>query len=192
MAIKELLVDVGVPVAAAMISGLTVWFVTPDWETSARTKGWVSSAEWQAGARRADWIPKGECPAYPVTVKIVSPGEGASLRVKEDTIYSRFVIETSRPIADADAIYLIVQRLGDPNIYILKRIYGNSSGLVKLPFKIAQPGKVSFWAIVVPRSPGAATDEREGEIYTDVAQIRALKDLLCISDPVQISLFPSE
>lgn len=41
----------------------------------------TSSIAWNPIARAADWVPKSECPAFPVSLSLASPGAGSALGV---------------------------------------------------------------------------------------------------------------
>ena len=43
--------------------------------------GWELQTPWQLEAKKANWRPANECPAYPVSVSITSPGNGSIIKV---------------------------------------------------------------------------------------------------------------
>ena len=56
--ISNFIYKVLVPLIAATVSGILVWFVNPSWEKTARDHGWVSQPEWTTIAKEKGWIPK--------------------------------------------------------------------------------------------------------------------------------------
>ena len=148
--------------------------------------------KWQETARKNDWIPISECPAFPVTVRITSPGSGAILEQSRNNIHSRFVVETSRQIKDEHTIYLLVRRADESNHYIADRLYGGAALGVELPFEVSEPTEVTFWALVVNTEIPSYYDGKVGEIYTDIEQVKSIKQFLALSDPVRVTLRRSE
>ena len=96
--------------------------MTSDWEKVAREKGWVSLAEWQAKARQENWIPKEECPASPVKLKIISPGNNAEVPYSkigsECRLETDVVVNISKPVSERQSIGLIFHPETDNNYYV--------------------------------------------------------------------------
>ena len=190
---KNLLFKVFIPITSALLSGLAVFFLQPDWEESARAKGWIPTSEWQAKARREEWIPKNECPAYPVKLRITSPGNNSLIKLNKlidkphlDTV---FVITASRSIPETNDVGLIFHKYDDPNYYVIfprfdkieKRQIFRKSGFT-LPFDITENKKFNVWALVV------SNKESFGEHYSDINQIKLSTDDVTISDSIIINL----
>jgi hypothetical protein len=108
----DILTKIIVPVAACLLSGFGVWIFSSDWEAIARSKGWVSKVEWQQTARMSEWLPKEECPAFPIEMGIIAPGDGANLSQvifgrNKTNIYHDIAIKLNRPLSGRASIGLV-------------------------------------------------------------------------------------
>jgi hypothetical protein len=153
----------------------------------------TSPSSWSPVARAADWLPKGECPAYPVSLALSSPGSGASVGVSGETIYSDVVIQASRPIPDANAVGLIVNHEGDNNYYVvrdfglkadsIKKIF-KSEKFIFLPYKPKSDGKLNIWAFTVD------DENKLGTVYGGLDQVKDAASEMTISQKVVVLLRP--
>lgn len=192
--LKEgLFFKVVLPIVTAVFSGVGVLLFTPDWEATARAKGWASRAEWQAAARRENWLPNEECPAFPIAVQLTSPGDGAQIRVSVGsdytTIRTDLVIRTSRPLPSSSSVGLVANEEGTGQYYLLfpsfraderRAVFRKDD--IYLPFKAQLSSKLNIWALVV------AAEREYGSPYSSIEQIRAVRDDSVISQKATVSL----
>lgn len=153
----------------------------------------TSPTSWNPIARAADWLPKAECPAYPVSLNLSSPGNGSSVGVSGTTIYSDIVIQASRPIPDANALGLIVNHEGDNNYYVvrgfglkadpIKKVF-KSERFIFLPYKPKADGKLNIWAFTVDDG------NKLGTVYGSLDQVKDGASEMTISQKVVILLRP--
>jgi hypothetical protein len=73
-----------------------------------------SGLRWAEEAKKQDWVPKKECPAYPVSINITSPGSG-SIVEKTDHVYynsigADLVVQASRPIPTPAQVSIVANR----------------------------------------------------------------------------------
>lgn len=152
----------------------------------------VSQQLWEVPARAAGWIPKAECPAFPLTIALTSPGAGSIVGARDDTIYSDVVVQTTRPLPPNNVVGLILNQEGDPNYYIARyglepddsrRIF-RSEKYIFLPFKVKPAGKLNMWAFVA--------DDRGklGTVYGSLVQVQKGSPEITLSEKVVISLRP--
>ena len=123
MTLKEALINVIVPIFAATISGLFVYFLTPDWQTTARKNEWIQKSEWVSEVKEKGWILKAECPAYPLKIDIIGPGQNSRLNFKKN-IYQKFstlnndiIVQLSRTIDNNSGDLGIVYKMDDDEHY---------------------------------------------------------------------------
>jgi hypothetical protein len=149
-----------------------------------------STQDWQPLARKSDWLPKLECPAYPVSIRINSPGTGSVLQKDYEKIYTDLVIQTSRPLPETNSVGLVINEVGQPNFYVVfpnlvaneTRTIFRDSYSVSLPFDPDDGASVSLWAIVVQ-------DRTQfGSNYSSLDQIKSSGSDVTISQATNIKV----
>lgn len=152
----------------------------------------VSQQAWDSAARSAGWIPKTECPAFPLSIALTSPGAGSIVGARDETINSDVVVQTTRPLAPNNVVGLILNQEGDPNHYISRyvlepddsrRVF-RSEKYIFLPFKVKAEGKLNMWAFVA--------DDRGklGTVYGSLVQVQKGSPEITLSEKVVITLRP--
>lgn len=192
----DILTKVIIPIIAASLSGVGVWYLTSDWEKKAIEHGWISSVEWKQEARRQQWIPKEECPANPVKLHVTSPGDNTivpfGMVSGQNMLLTTVIIASSKPIGPNDRVGVIIKPNENNNYYIElssnissfgrnadRKIFSND--YVHLPCAPINNMKLKIYGILV-------TESKIGTIYSDLNQIMALTTVLAISDPINVIL----
>lgn len=140
-------------------------------------------ADWKAVARAEKWIPQSECPAYPMSLNITSPGADAVVELSEKIAYLDLVVQTSRPLAASSTVGLVVRQEGQPNYYVTFPVFAARSNTTvfrdetytRLPFSPDAGSRLSFWAFV--------TDDRAkfGSVYTSLDQLKSSAPEIAVS-----------
>ena len=190
----RVVIPITVPILSAILSALLVWFLRSDWETSARSKGWISLPEWEAKARENGWIVKDQCPAYPVKLQITSPGHNSNVELdnyRYRVLDTAFVVTASKSIPLENYLGLIFHKDGDPNYYVKfpnfevkenRRIFRHRYESMNIPFDVVGGEKLSIWALLV------SDKQSLGEHYSTIDQIELYTGDAIISDPIIINI----
>jgi hypothetical protein len=191
MSKKDLLTTVIIPLVCALISGLLVWFLTPDWEVQAKNHGWVDTAQWHDMARDQEWLPLVECPTIPMRVELTSPGTQSiiPLDLLGDRLLIRnaVVVVVSKSPATHRSIGLIFKPEMDTNYYVdfpLFESYDSThfkTDFIELPFAVEGEIKVDVWAFYVD-DPASV-----GDLYTSISQFES-SGFVLLSEPVSWTL----
>lgn len=195
---SDILTKIVVPILCALGSGIGVWFFTSDWETTARSRGWVSLPEWQTNARKEGWIPREECPAYPLKLQLVSPGDAAEIRVNprsnEATLYTDIVVRASRPVPEATDVGLVYSEEGTSRYFVdfpyfdvddARKLFRDEQ-FISIPFTPSATAQLNIWAIAVD-------DKRTlGTNYADIEQVLNASPGIVLSEKITVSLKADE
>ncbi len=197
MNISDITTKIAVPIIAAVLSGLGVVIITPDWEEQARSKGWVSLSEWQTSARRSEWLPKNECPAYPIKMEIFAPGNGTVLdniylSARETTIFHEILVRLNRPLTGNSDVGFVYNLEGSNVFYIdlpyMEKMKSETvlakKNLFKIPQKIKSNSNLKIWSILAEK--GNLLESR----FSSIEQISALKEVTYISNPITVKISP--
>ncbi len=195
--ISNFVYKVLVPIAAAMVSGIFVWFMNPGWEKTAREHGWVSQPEWTMIAKEKGWIPKEECPAFPVRLTLNSPGADAQVKyyISGDKIVIRtpIVVGVSKPVNEKHRIGIILKYGKNKNVYVVfpdfkstdSKVFttrDSSSSMTFLPLGTSGNDELTFQACLVEN------DSVLGDVYGNFAQITSNPLVLAASEQLTVSL----
>jgi hypothetical protein len=133
--------------------------------------------QWSAAARNADWLPRSLCPAYPVSVALLSPGNGTIVSVFYYGSYKanvELVIKASRPIPEASAVGLVAHVEGDQNYYLIfpdlsrdetRTIFRETQ--LEVPLYPANDSQLQLWAVLVDNKGSF------GSTYGSLEQIKS-------------------
>lgn len=199
MNIKETVVHIVVPIAAAAISGLAVFWLTPDWEENARNKGWVPISEWKHEATKKGWIEKSECPAFPLKLEITGPGNGSRILVQKQyfgnyRISTGIVTRLSKPIDKKSQIDIgiVIKSNKEDNYYIvfpseIGTTLTQGNRVVRLsdiyvPFTPSEDSTFKIWVVAV--------DDKKtiGSRYIRLNDIQSHGSVLSMSNVIDVDL----
>src|ERR1700722_1967973 len=106
---------------AGFLAGISAYKFLADMVTnkSEQTPSACSQTDWEATARKADWIPKLQCPAYPVSIKLTSPGSGSIISVSRYAIADMdLIVQASRPLPSNEDVGFVVNQDNKANYYV--------------------------------------------------------------------------
>jgi len=185
-----------VPILAASISGILVWFVTPNWELSARDHGWVPIAEWKQAATKNGWILKEDCPANPVKLNIIGPGDNSSIKIEKGygsdsqrrTLKTDLIVETSKAVESSELGFILNSNSSKGyRVVFPTMLHGDNGNTLRtitfnLPFAPENGEILQIWSLYVD-------DEKAiSSTYSSFAQISKSKYVLSISEPISVQL----
>jgi hypothetical protein len=148
---------------------------------------------WQKSARLAVWLPSSECPAYPLELKISSPGDNAVIPSGSSSgtwLRTIIVISSTRTIPGKSAVGVVLKPTGSTNYYVVFP-YFNSVGLhntfrvdslIDLPFKLESQMGVEIRALVIDEK------QKMGGVYSTLEQIKMTDQSVFISQPIKITI----
>jgi hypothetical protein len=148
-----------------------------------------SAVSWETTARTAGWIPTSECPAFPISIALTSPGTGTIVNLSGNFLYTDLVIQSTRPLPSGSCVGIIINQEGDTNYYIGKytidaaddeRKVFLSKQFVFLPFKPNPGASLSIWSYVTTNR------NQLGTVYNNLAQIKQAIPEIVISEGIKI------
>jgi hypothetical protein len=157
-------------------------------------QGSSQGTDWQATATQKGWIDKNVCPALPVTLRILSPGDNATIEYGSGDLYSDLIINASQPLPSAGAVGYIANVEGDTNFYVMfptfypneQRTTFRDSNFIRFPKKITKPSHVDMWALLID-------DERNlGSVYGSLDEIKAVSNTIFLSQKIGIAVVPRD
>jgi hypothetical protein len=175
------------------VLGLLAVGFTSGWEAHAAlgiqpAREGDTKTDWQAVATKEGWIAKTACPGFPLSLRVISPGDGASVSYFSDYLRTDFIVSASRPLPESEAVGIIFNVEGEANFYVTfpyfevnqtRTVFRDDSS-TKFPMKLEGQKRINLWALVVE-------DKREvGSVYASLDQIRALSPSIFVSDKVSI------
>jgi hypothetical protein len=191
MKITTIIEKLVLPIVVAVASvGATIFF-TPDWEVTAREKGWISMPEWKTEAKSNGWGLREECPAYPVNIKLSSPGDGSIINSYQNgrSLDTSFIVKASREIRKESDVGFIIKRKNDTNVYVVFPYYDEYADRkvfswleIYTPIETKQHNKIEIKAIVT------SNKKLFGSVYTSEEQIHKLDDEIVYSDQITVSI----
>jgi hypothetical protein len=148
---------------------------------------------WKPPARQAAWIPTSECPAYPLELKLSSPGSNTvvAMQAGRDRWFDTpLVVGASRPLPEKINIGIVFKPLDSPNYYVLfpgfteagSRANFRRDLFVELPFALKKGMSIELRATVIDNR------DKLGTVYSDLEQIRAADPSVFLSPPVQVRI----
>lgn len=151
------------------------------------------SASWQDDARKDGWLPRVECPAYPISLTISSPGDqavvGWSSWGSEARFLAALVIKSTYPIAETMQVGVVFNEEGTGNYYVEfsallqsnddRKIFRESEGF-SVPFVPSGQKTINMWALAVdePRSIG--------NVFSSLRQIQDSNPTVVLSPQIAI------
>jgi hypothetical protein len=148
-----------------------------------------SQTAWQLEAKKANWTPTSECPAYPVSISIASPGNGSVVKVfASDAIQEELVIHTSRPLPRSSSVGIISNVEGNMNYYLsfpsfsitANNMVFREYGILEFHKEVVSAENVNLWAVIVD-------DERKyGSIYSSLEQITSSSKDVTLSQKITL------
>lgn len=176
----DLITRIVVPLVAAfggaIISGLLVWQLDPNWDIRARQEG---------------WIPATACPSEPLVLQFTGPGDGATvpLYYPSGKLGATLVVSASRPFADHEQLGVVVSYAEGVNYYVVfptfellqnRRAATTAHHDIWLPHVSPEQKQTTFWAVAV-------SDRRTvGEVYSSLTQITSLSAIVAVSAPIRL------
>ncbi len=151
-----------------------------------------SNKDWKSIASEKGWIDKAACPAMPVELSMLSPGNNASVEYHDDFLTADFVVRTSRPLPQKDDVGIILNEEGSTNFYVEfpyftvneTRTLFRQENLVNFPIKGDIQKRMNVWSLVIE-------DKNEvGSVYGSLDEIRKVSPNIFISDEVTVNLAP--
>jgi hypothetical protein len=152
-------------------------------------------SNWEEMARQEGWVPKGECPAFPISLTISSPGDQAIVDVSPREEYSRLnadlVIRSSYPIAESMDLGVVFNEEGSGNFYVqfpplqageTRKVFRSLSDDFVAPFKLSGSGQLNLWSMAV------GDQSSVGSIYASLEQIRQSDETVVLSPKVSIQM----
>lgn len=150
---------------------------------------------WEEIARQEGWVPKGECPAFPISLTISSPGDQAIVDVEPGQGFSELdadlVIRSSYPVAESMDMGIVFNEEGSGNFYVAfplldpgenRKVFRASSDRYWAPFKLSGSRQLNLWALAVEDQSSV------GSIYASLEQIRQSDETVVLSPKVSIQL----
>jgi hypothetical protein len=184
-------------VVILLLSTAAACFVA-GWGAHAAVAGTLNSSRvtppeinWQATAAENGWMDKNSCPALPVTLRILSPGDRANIRFRAGDLHSEFVVNSSQPLPGTDSVGLVFHAEGDPNFYTsFPHLEVNNAralfrdNVISLPFDVTKPTQIEIWALVI------GDRNQMGSLYGGLEQIKAVSPTIFLSDKVTVTAMP--
>jgi hypothetical protein len=196
---KDTIIHIVIPILAAAISGLVVFWLTPNWEKTARSKGWVPIAEWKHEAEKNGWIEKTECPAYPLKISLIGPGNGSKILISKSGydhywIQTDLVIRLSKKIdrhgnidfgviiksEEEDNFYIVFPHESDTTISKDEKVIRFDR--VYIPFEPKKSSTFQLWIVAVDDSTTI------GARYISFDDIKNQVSTLSVSDAILVSI----
>ena len=185
-----------VPIVAASISGILVWYVTPNWELSAREHGWVPIAEWKQAATKNGWILKEDCPANPVKLHIIGPGDKSSIKFEKGygadsqrrSLKTDLIVETSKLVESSEIGFILNSKNSKGyRVVFPTKLHGDIGNTLRtitfnLPFAPEDGEELQIWSIYVDDKDAISST------YSSYEQISKSKHVLSISEPISVNL----
>ena len=148
---------------------------------------------WKPPARQASWAPTSECPAYPLELKLNSPGHNAvvAMRQSQDRWFDTpLVVGSSRPLPEKTNIGVVFKPTDSPNFYVLfpgfteagSRAIFRRDLFVEVPFALKKGMSIELRAAIIDNR------EKLGSVFTDLEQIRAADPSVFLSQPIQVRI----
>jgi hypothetical protein len=164
--------------------------------TPSSTNAPVCAAQvpWADTARKSDWVPKNECPAYPVSINVTSPGDGSTIKISsppsDPYASTDLVIQSSRPLPSSTSVGLIFNQEKLPNFYVVfpylkideSRKVFRIEQYVKLPFRPELNSALGIWAIIVDDKG------KFGSVYSSLDQVKASGSDVTISPKISLNV----
>lgn len=148
-----------------------------------------SQTPWQLEAKKANWTPASDCPAYPVSISIASPGNGSVVKVYAgDAIEEELVVHTSRPLPRSSVVGIISNVEGNMNYYLSFpsfEITANNTvfrkyEIVNFHKEVASAENVNLWAAIVD------DESKYGSIYSSLEQITSSSKDVTLSQKITL------
>jgi hypothetical protein len=192
---SDLLTKVIVPIVSALFSGLVVFFLIPDWQTTARQNEWIPKSEWMAEVKEKGWILKDSCPAYPLKISIMGPGENSVIPIdgnSRKTIQPDVIVKFSRNLKEGQGHIGVVFKYDDDDHYRVTfpsstyEMYGNyyrfneQGNILRLTDlylpKYKNPTTLRMWVFVVDDKAAI------GSMYLTIEEVVSLPYVLTYSN----------
>jgi hypothetical protein len=145
---------------------------------------------WKAPARQAAWLPPNECPAYPMEMKLTSPGNNAvvSMKSRETWFDTPVVVTSTRPLPEKSNIGVVFKPTESPNYYVFfpgfteagSRSTFRYDSFIDLPFALKPDMAIELRALVIDNK------QKLGSVFSTIDQIRASDSSVFLSEPVQL------
>jgi hypothetical protein len=179
---------------AGFVGGIgTFKFLTELNPSQARAATECKSEIWEPIARKDDWVPKNECPAFPMDMKLTSPGDNSVVKIDPTFDYrlpTTLVIALNRPLPEKSSLGIIAKPSNEPNFYVFfpkfyasqNRTTYRSLDSINLPFSLQRSIKLELRTFLI--------DDREkiGDRFNSIDQIKGSDSSVFIGAPIIIQL----
>jgi hypothetical protein len=149
-----------------------------------------TNTDWEVMAREKTWIPKAECPAFPISLRVLSPGDGATVERVGHWAQMDLVVSSSRPVPEKDAVGVVYNTDGETNYYV--KFPGFQANENRTAFRTSHQGldilsedagkRLNVWALAVE------DQNLLGSVYGSLEQIKAISSSVFISDKVTVNV----
>lgn len=156
----------------------------------------TSVINWEDNARQSGWVPKEECPAFPISLVISSPGDQSILSVSPASEGSELdadlVIRSSFPIAESMELGVVFNEEGSNNYYVSfpslddnenRKIFRTPSyDNFWVPFVTADQATLHLWALAVDDKASIGT------VFGSLEQIKGSNETVVLSPKISVRL----
>jgi hypothetical protein len=150
------------------------------------------TVDWQTTAKEKGWIDKGMCPAMPVVLRVLSPGDNATVQFGLGDLKTDLVISSSQPLPTADSVGFIIKAEEDTNYYVSFPYFNDNEShtlfrddhFVQIAKKIEKPTHVDMWGIVIDDK------RRLGSVYGSMDEIKSVSNTIFLSEKIGITVVP--
>jgi hypothetical protein len=156
--------------------------------------GAAPPVDWQATAKEKGWIERNTCPGLPIVLRILSPGDNATVEYSTGDLSTDLIISSTQPLPGNESVGFVMNAEGDTNFYVdfpyfeanEQRTSFRDSRFVKIRKKIEKPTHVDIWAVLID-------DKRKlGSVYGSLDQIKAVSDTVFLSNKIGINIVPTK
>lgn len=178
---------------AGFLAGLCTYkFILDAMGSKTSIVGECTGESWKPPARQAAWLPPNECPAYPLEIKITSPGNNAvvSMRSNDTWFDTPIIVTGTRPLPDKSNIGVVFKPANSPNYYVLFPGFKEAGSrstfrrdlFVDLPFSLKPAVTIELRALIVDNKA------KLGSVFSTLDQIRTSDPSVFISGPVHVQV----
>lgn len=199
MSLKERIENhLGLAIGGFLVAGFIAGFSAYGTIESIAGKpsGQVATVDWQESARKNGWVAREECPSFPISLKISSPGDQSLVEVvssfsDSSRIRTDLVIRSLRPVADDMDVGVVFNEEGSGNFYVSfptfqvndnRSTFRANEDQFWTPFLLSGKGSLNLWALVVD-------DETSiGKVFSSLEQVEASNDTVVLSPKISVRL----
>lgn len=179
---------------AGFTAGVTSYkFFLDSLGTNQQSSAACKAEVWQEAARKAAWIQSSECPAYPLELKVTSPGSGSV--VTGDPRYPNWlltpvVVAGTRPLPKNSHIGLIFKPADSANYYVIFPGFlpTNSENIFRRDLRMEMPFLLKPGLNIEVRALIVDDDRKIGNQFTSIEQIKGADSSVFVSDLIVLNI----